>query len=70
MFLMVLLIVLAMDCKAGGFFGILAYFLCILRRKVSRSGNIMFRSQKAMLEVLVRGGRRYINRRARRSVIL
>ena len=49
---------------------VVAYFQLILCSRVSCSGKIVFRAYKAILEVLVRRGRRYIKRKARRSVIL
>ena len=54
MFLMDLLMGGTMGFKAGRIFTI-CYFQCILQRKVSMSGNILFRAYKVMLEIFVRG---------------
>lgn len=70
MFLMILLMGLAMDCKAERVFAILAYFHCSLRRKEPGSRNILLRAYKTVLEVFVRGTVVYIKRRASRSVVI
>ena len=59
-----------MDCIAVRVLAVLAYFQCILWRKVSKSGNDVFRAYKAVSEVLMRRGRWCIQCKARRSVIL
>ena len=58
------------DCIAVRVLAVVAYFQFRLCMKVSKSGKVVFRAYKAVLEVLVRRGRRYIKRKARRSVIL
>ena len=65
-----LLMGVVMDCIAVRVLAVVAYFQCILCRKVSKSGNLVFKAYKPVLGVLVRRGRRCNKRQVRRSVIL
>ena len=50
-------------------FAVCEYFQLILYRKESRFRKSLLSTYRALLEVLVRGGLRWISRRDRRSVI-
>ena len=60
-----LLMGVAMDCIALRVLADVGYFQCILWRKVCKSGNDVFTTYKAVLEVLVGRVRWCIKRKAR-----